>query len=264
MLYIITVVHNRYEITKKFIKQLKNQTFQNYRLILVDDGCTDGTVKMVSNELPTTIILHGSGNLWWGGGLDKAYNYIKKINLNSYDMIFICNDDITISNDFLKTGVEILSKNSQCLLSAKGYHDKTKLQVDGAAYRSMVTADGYFVQNGKHGNYATTRALFIYASIYQKIGGMHPILLPHYRSDIEYVLRAAKKGFPCVSFDALNYIVNSETTGINKTTSFLKKFSKKNINNPIYSFNFILLTTPLHQLPQYLWCFIKRKIKSKG
>ncbi|MCK5537931.1 MAG: glycosyltransferase family 2 protein, partial [Bacteroidales bacterium] len=38
MIYIILPVHNRKKITEKFIKCLVKQTYQDFKLILVDDG----------------------------------------------------------------------------------------------------------------------------------------------------------------------------------------------------------------------------------
>ena len=49
MIYVITAVHNRYEITKKFISNLKKQTFSDYRLLLVDDGSTDNSLSILKD-----------------------------------------------------------------------------------------------------------------------------------------------------------------------------------------------------------------------
>ena len=46
-LYILLPVHNRCDITREFIDCLKAQTFQDYHLVLIDDGSTDGTEQMV-------------------------------------------------------------------------------------------------------------------------------------------------------------------------------------------------------------------------
>ena len=45
--YIVTAVHDRYDITKRFISGLKKQTYKDFKFILVNDGCTDQTVPMV-------------------------------------------------------------------------------------------------------------------------------------------------------------------------------------------------------------------------
>ena len=49
--YILLPVHNRREITQKFIECLKSQTYQNYKLVLIDDGSSDGTAAMVQSQI---------------------------------------------------------------------------------------------------------------------------------------------------------------------------------------------------------------------
>lgn len=46
MMYVVTAVHNRYNITKRFIEQLLEQTYKEFVLVLIDDGSTDNTAEM--------------------------------------------------------------------------------------------------------------------------------------------------------------------------------------------------------------------------
>ena len=94
-LFIVLPVHNRKEVTLHFFKQLSNQTFQNYQAILIDDGSKDGTSTAIKEYFPSTVIIPGDGNLWWGGSLHKAYQWIQK-NLKTNpkeDAVLIINDD---------------------------------------------------------------------------------------------------------------------------------------------------------------------------
>lgn len=259
MLYIVTAVHNRYSITEKFIEQLKNQTYQDYRLVLVDDGSTDGTADMVSKNLPGSVILRGNGNLWWGGALHMAYQHLKKV-VDAEDIVFLCNDDITIDPGFLDKGRRYLTKYPKKLISALGIDRDTGKRVDGAEYRDPITADGHKLI-GQDGNCASTRALFLRGDVYKRIGGMHPVLLPHYCSDFEYTLRAARKGYPSVTYEDLQVLVHMDSTGEAKATSLKQTFSKRYMNNPIYKLNFILLVTPVHLLPAYVWSLVTRRFR---
>ncbi|HUK05974.1 MAG TPA: glycosyltransferase, partial [Burkholderiales bacterium] len=46
LLYVLAPVHNRRALTERFIGCLKAQTDRDYRLVLIDDGSTDGTAQM--------------------------------------------------------------------------------------------------------------------------------------------------------------------------------------------------------------------------
>ena len=253
MIYIITAVHNRYSATFSFVTDLRSQTEQDFRLILVDDGCTDHTAAMVKKRLPATIILHGNGNLYWGGSLHKAYRFLKKHRPHPEDIIFIANDDIHIPADFLETGKRLVSLYPDLLISGLGYNVNEPGTLKNAVLkRDPVTADAKVCRPGEPGNVTTTNALFMQADVYFAIGGMHPFLLPHYCSDDEYTLRAARKGFPCVSNEALTYTCDHAAAPDKKKETLRQRFSKKSPNNPIYRMNYILMVTPPRLLPLYI------------
>ena len=260
MLYVVTAVHNRCEITKKFIRQLKCQTYKDYQLVLVDDGCTDGTVEMVRTELPNTKILIGDGNLFWGGALHLAYKWLSA-NVDSTNFVMFSNDDTTFDPEYLEKAVKHLNKNSNALITGCGYSINSNKQIDGAVhwdYRKGGVIKG-FAPNDV-GNCASTRSLFFSVETMNKIGGFHPILLPHYSSDYEWTMRGAKKGIEILSFDDLMYYFDEKTTGDNDFDVLTKKklFSKRSIRNPIYRMSFIILSTPKHLLPAHLFHQINR------
>ena len=70
-IYILLPVHNRKEITRGFVECLKAQTFQDYRLVLIDDGSNDGTADMVKESIPSVTVLRGIGDWWWAGSLQS-------------------------------------------------------------------------------------------------------------------------------------------------------------------------------------------------
>lgn len=262
MLYILTAVHNRYEITKEFINNLKKQTFQDYTLVLVDDGSTDGTEDMVKENMPDSVILKGDGNLWWGGGLHKGYKWLKK-NAKKDDIVLICNDDTYYEENFLEKGVILLGEQDSYVLTACGYSVRSGNLIDGAVMFNYSTGTSIVLEPGKEGNCASTRSIFIPWEVFKKTGGFHPILLPHYASDYEFTMRMYRKGFKIKSDAELCYKYDEETTGIkDKSKLTLKKiFSKRSMFNPIYKISFILLATPIKHMPSHLKNQMKRYAK---
>lgn len=272
MIYIITAVHNRYEITYKFIQQIKCQTYQDgIHLILVDDGSTDGTADMVERECNSAdkelnlscTVLRGNGKLWWGGALHLAYKWVTNNLIDALDdYVLISNDDVIWKDDYLQTAVQILEEYDQAegrapyLLSGKGYSINTGELLDKVYYHDYTDriGDSSRVSETGIGDCCSTRSLFMHVKDMLAIGGFHPILLPHYLSDYEWTMRAAKKGYQIRSDNRLCYQFDEGTTGDNtyEKLTIKKMFSKRSAANPIYKITGIFLMTPKRYIPREL------------
>lgn len=250
---IILPVHNRREITRKFLECLNDQTYKNWHLIMVDDGCTDGTVEMAESIIKNITVLKGNGNLWWAGSLQMAYNYLKKNRIFSQDdIICIMNDDTLIKNDYLLTAADVFSKskgisiivpsiainNSNGEISSIGeWYDCKKMSFEHSNIIEKI-------------NCLSTWGLFIKFADFVQSGGFYPKLLPHYLSDFEYTFRQIKNGTKVISNEKLKITFFPEYSGFespkmdNDFISYIKTvFSYKNKSNPFHWIVFVFLTT---------------------
>lgn len=263
MIYVVTAVHNRCSITKRFVLRLKEQTNQRFRLILVDDGCIDNTVEEVLKELPTTTILKGNGNLYWGGALQLAYKWLVR-NGKDNNMVWIANDDTEFPSNYLEKAEKLIRENPQYMITGCGYSIHTREQIDGVIHWDLKKGGIISkLQANDLGNCASTRSLFFTIKQMKKVGGFHPILLPHYGSDYEWTLRAYRKGILICSFSELSYQYDEFTTGDNdlQTLTLKQLFSRRSIRNPIYRLCFVLLSTPMRYLPSHIAHQLGRYVK---
>lgn len=266
MIYVVTAAHDRYQITERFIESLKSQTYQEIHLILVDDGSSDGTGEMVKERFPNSTVLRGDGNLWWGGALHMAYKWIRKNVADDRAYVMISNDDTQYLPDYIETGVSLLDRYPDTLVAGCGYGIHSRELMDGIFTHSFIDGTGKLMPPESESNCASTRSLFLRAGDWKRIGGMHPLLLPHYLSDFEFTIRAHKKGFHIRSFQELCYTFDEGATGDNvyDKLTVKKLFSKRSGCNPIYRISFIFLSTPIRYLPAHFGHQMRRYLQKLG
>ena len=250
-IYIILPVHNRREITQCFIECLKAQTYQNYHLILVDDGSTDGTEEMVRSNVRSLTVIKGKGNWWWAGGLQQGINWLKHNDVQASDIVLMVNDDVTFDNFFLEKAIEILKYKQNCLLHAEAFGKKSGHLLLSGVQADLRTLTFRQTSVPHEINCLSTMGLFMKFSDLIKIGDFYPKVLPHYFSDYEFTIRAGKKGIELCVDSALKVLLNEQSTGfVNYNVNmgfqqFIKLyFSNKSVNNPIHYTVFAILVCP--------------------
>lgn len=197
---VILTVYNRREVTLQGLGTLykaidylqKKQPEANYKfdIYMTDDGCTDGTGDAVRKEFPEMHIIQGNGNLFWGGGMCKAWQYAVDTNI-SYDYFLWYNDDselrsdalVTIFNDIKQTeGISILTG---AFCDSQGYPSYGGKRLD----RTVIKPSGSPVEvKLMNGNF-----VLIPQSVY-RILDLIDIHFLHGFGDYDYGLRAQKNG----------------------------------------------------------------------
>lgn len=110
---IVIVSWNGGEKVWKCIGSLIEKTsYKNYKIILVDNGSTDGSIERIEKKFKKVIILRIGKNLGFTGGTIFGWNYCFK----NYHPNYICdmnNDIITVQTNWLDLMVNVLEKNKK-------------------------------------------------------------------------------------------------------------------------------------------------------
>jgi len=263
-IHIILPVHNRIHITRKFIECLTRQTYKNFHLILVDDGSTDGTAEYVKKNIGNLTTLYGNGKLWWAGALSKAYNYLSKIDAASDDLVWINNDDSIFDPDYFEKIINDSCLEPETLIISPGHSIYTDFIERGFSVDWSLVGFKK-LKEGEPPDALTTRGLYMLYDTYISLGPMHPMLLPHYLSDLEYTIRAKRRGFRLVVSRSSHLYVDRSSTGLRKDDSNTTKeflynnlISKKTTYNTFYRGNFVLLAAPLkYKLKSFVTIYIR-------
>lgn len=249
-IYILVPVHNRCKITKQFLQCLKTQTYSNYHLVLIDDGSTDGTEEMVVNEIPGATIIKGQGKWWWAGSLQQGYSWLQLMKADPDALVLIVNDDTEFQGDFLENACSFMKGRERVLLLAMCYSNISGELMDAGVHWDSKEWRFENAKCAEDINCLSTRGLFFRVRDFGDIGGFYPRILPHYLSDYEFTIRAAKKGYKLTVDSSVKLWTDEEPSGdsvfdYNNYLVFLKKyFSKRSHANPFYQSYFAVLAGP--------------------
>jgi GT2 family glycosyltransferase len=200
---IIIPVHNRRDTTLECLRVLKAQGVLEWaKVVIVDDGSTDGTAAAVRDRYPQAQLLTGSGDLWWGGGINMGMRWAYE---QGAAQVLWVNDDTHPRPGALQRLCEISRERNaivtaQCHLRETGelHYGGLRKTASGLSFAPCPAAE---VQpcDTICGN-----CVCIPRQAIDLIGLVDVAHFPHFAGDADFGLRARKAGVPVlVAGDAL-------------------------------------------------------------
>ncbi len=208
---IVIPVFNRKETTLNCLKQLESVDFcgNEIDVVVVDDGSTDGTEVAISEIFPVVTVLHGDGDLWWTGAINKGIEYAMA---SDFDGVLLLNDDLDLNNDFICELLHVVKNNPDVLVSSLKLVKRKNgcLEIITAGFKVEGTMRK--VVNNKQGEVyveantssveeceiLTGASLYIPRKVFEVVGLMDFKNFPHNWGDIEFTRRASLAGFRCL------------------------------------------------------------------
>jgi GT2 family glycosyltransferase len=205
MIYVVTPVHNRREITRAFLRCMKRQRYTETEVVIVDDGSTDGTSRMIREEFPDATLLTGDGDLWWSGGTNVGLEYVLG-KAGDDDYVLIINDDLEVEPDYLKNLESFARRHPRAIVgSVVVTFDNPDVIWDGGRTTNWITAKRRVLHQGSSlsefpdATYLkvselTGRGMLAPVSAFREIGLYDARSFKH-RGDTEWPVRASRHGY---------------------------------------------------------------------
>jgi glycosyltransferase involved in cell wall biosynthesis len=194
--YIIIPVHNRKAVTLAALTQLFSfASLNGSKIVVIDDGSSDGTACEIQQVFPEVVILKGDGSLWWTGAIALGMEYAYT---QGAEYIIWLNDDCELSPETLPALVQFCQENSGAIAGAQGF---VKDQPDQLAFGGKrKTCQGYRFIQAESDQILTCDLLSgnivcLPRSVIDQIGYPDLKQTPHYGGDSLYLLRAKRAGF---------------------------------------------------------------------
>lgn len=101
---VLITCHDRKPLTERCLESLfaaaaRGRDVGTIEVFLVDDGSRDGTGDVVRRRFPQVRVIDGSGDLYWCGGMRKAWAVAAE---GDYDAYLWLNDDVALHDDALE------------------------------------------------------------------------------------------------------------------------------------------------------------------
>ncbi len=271
---VVVPVFNRINLTLRFIKSFQKSEFHDYKLVIIDDGSTDGTGKILNEMHPEIVVLPGTGDLWWSGGTNVGVRYALE---NDFEYVLTINNDSEVEPDTLGQLFEMAQKNPRMIIGSRIMLDR-----EGTIWALGVSvtwnADIFLNLNCHLNDVAKTTSIInphpvdcltgngtlVPIQIFEEIGLYNYTWCPQYHGDTEFTLRAKAKGFTSsVAMDAVVY--NNNYVSVPEFSISEELFSRKSGHywRPIV---FMFVTyAPKHQakkvVKQFVW--LKNRLKKQ-
>lgn len=198
---VLITCFNRAKTTLNCLEKLFNQENLNQFITdvyLVDDNSNDGTSELVKLRYPEVNVINGDGNLFWGGGMYKAWS-VALSRKKKYNYFLWLNDDTEMYNYAIGELLDVAKlKYDNAIVCAAICDETTKVQTTYSGHKDYKNPV-LIAPNGKIQNcdFCNGNLVFVPNKIVEKCGIINPYFR-HYLGDFEYSARVVKMGFECV------------------------------------------------------------------
>jgi GT2 family glycosyltransferase len=99
----VVPVRDRRALTVRFLEAWRREAYEPKRIVVVDDGSSDGTAEELARSFPEVAVLRGDGNLWWAGATNLGVRHALAAGA---DHVLTINDDALVEPGFLAALVD--------------------------------------------------------------------------------------------------------------------------------------------------------------
>lgn len=268
VLEIIIPNWNGKEMLRHCLTSLTQQSFTGFRVIVVDNGSTDGSVEMLKKDYPFVKLL----TFHYNSGFSVAVNAGVKEAVAP--LLLLLNNDMEVASDCLERLVE---KSRQYpdygFFALKMMNFNHRELIDGAGDAVLRGGVGYRLGTMERDcdRYKKDREVFgscagaaMYRREFFDKAGLFDEDFFAYLEDVDLNMRARRLGIRCMYLsDTVVYHIGSATSGSKINPLTIRLSTRNNINVLLknYPISYFLRFAPAIAVYQLMWlCFCCKKM----
>lgn len=207
MISIVIPNYNGVEHLKTCYDSLKKQSYNDFTVILSDNGSKDNSIAYTKEQFPDAAVIEIGYNSGFAKAVNEGIKYSLK-NTNA-EYILLLNNDIELAPGFLQTAVDSFARNPEAsILAVKmlNYYERSKIDDCGDFIKSgggSPFARGHGeTDNGQYDKSeyifgACAGAAFYKSGIFKSVGFFDETFFAYFE-DIDFSFRAQSAGFKCL------------------------------------------------------------------
>lgn len=233
---VLVLSYNGKNLLSDCIKSYLSNTYKYFKIVIIDNGSTDGTKEYVESNYPQVKVLRTEVNLKYSGGFNFGLKYA--FNEQKADYVLITNNDVVADKNLISSLVETseMHKNAGFVIGKVYYHEKPDtFQTVGKKYDPVLWNGGHIGHNEKDtGQYEQIEERawcddiywLVRRELYEKTGG-YDTEFAFQGEDFDWQVRAKQLGYK-IMYTPHAKLWHKESMTIGKTSPFKSYYDARN------------------------------------
>ncbi len=201
LVYCVVLNWNGCEETILCIKSLQASSYDNFKVLIVDNASSDNSVEIFANTFPSIPILHNNYNAGYSGGNNLG---IKWAIANKADFVLILNNDVTVDKYLISELLACIQKDQNVgVVTCKVYYKDEPERLYSGAGKIIrwkctgVNRGSIFGRNYQHNterlaDYICGALFLTRADVYKTLGLLDEKFFMYFE-DLEFSMRVSSK-----------------------------------------------------------------------
>lgn len=229
---IVVVTYNRLELLKEVIQSLREQTFKNRQIIVINNGSTDNTSEYLSEQ--SDIITITQDNLGGAGGFHTGLKYVAE---NGFNYCWLMDDDVICRPDALAELIHAFQSRPEIGYVCSKVVGIDRCPMNTPAVDDRPTSNGYADYCDMIGEQMIKVKQSTFVSVLVSTSTIMKVGLPYkeffiWGDDTEYTSRISAL-YPC--YMACRSVVLHKRS-LQRNLDFMQEQDEKRLRNYFYYF----------------------------
>ena len=272
MVYVIIPVFNRWIFTEACLISLRNQTYKEFKVIVVDHGSTDFTSENIKAFFPEVILIPGINSMWWTAATNLGIQTAMKLNAT---YVLTLNNDTIAKESYIEELLKVVDRvHKPCLIGSTAINKDDDITFAGEVENWFWETSTYnhIDLDKMKKDYVTCsrfpgRGLLIPIVVINEIGFFDEVVFPHYLADYDFTNRARREGYSIFCSTKAKLITYPEASVSHEV---IKKKNFKNYISHLFGikggaqlvlfYKYAFRHCPKYALPSFLFLGTMRRL----